>query len=190
MVANDSSVSVEGAGLFSHALSTHKAENDIDFFSAVDEAKPEDVPAGAAITDTLEFTSATYYRYVGLNIDMLADKDHLGALSTDNRKKVVDAFLRAAVLAVPGARKNSMNANTLPSYVLGLVKGKGQPLQLVNAFEKPVASKNGLMDASIMALREHHKELKKTWGIVPMVEIAIPDNSLDTFCSEVLRHVV
>ena len=55
----------------------------------------------------------------------------------------------------------------LPGYVLGLVKDKGQPLQLVNAFEKPVSSKNGLMDASIAALKEHHEHLKKTWGIKP-----------------------
>ena len=66
----------------------------------------------------------------------------------------MDAFLRATILAVPGARKNSMNANTLPGYVLGLVKDKGQPLQLINAFEKPVSSKNGLMDASIAALKD------------------------------------
>ena len=37
MVASDHSLTMEGAGLFSHALSTHKADNDIDFFSAVDD---------------------------------------------------------------------------------------------------------------------------------------------------------
>jgi CRISPR system Cascade subunit CasC len=189
MVANDSSVSIEGAGMFSHALSTHKADNDIDFFSAVDEAKPEDVPAGAAITDTLEFTSATYYRYAGLNLDLLADEAHLGALSAKDRKSVIDTFLRALILAVPGARKNSMNAHTLPGYVLGLVKDRGQPLQLINAFEKPIAAKNGIMDASIVALREHHEQLKKTWGIALVAEAAIPDKTLNAFCGEILRHV-
>jgi len=188
MVANDSSVSIEGAGMFGHALSTHRAENDIDFFSAVDEAKPEDVPAGAAITDTLEFTSATYYRYAGLNLNLLADEGHLGALSSKNRESVVDTFVRATVLAVPGARKNSMNAHTLPGYVLGIVKDKGQPLQLINAFENPVISKNGFMEASITALKEHHERLKKNWAIEPTVEVAIPERSLDEFCKEVLAH--
>jgi CRISPR system Cascade subunit CasC len=82
-----------------------------------------------------------------------------------------------------------MNANTLPGYVLGLVKEKGQPLQLINAFEKPVSSKNGLMDASIVALKEHHEQLKKTWGLKPSAEVAIPDKSLDEFCTEILSHV-
>lgn len=186
MVASDHSLTLEGAGLFSHALSTHKADNEIDFFSAVDDLQPTE-EAGAGMTGTLEFTSATYYRYVGLNLDLLMQ--HLAALSLDERKSVVQTFVRASILAVPGARKNSMNAHTLPCYVLGLVKDKGQPLQLVNAFEKPIFSKSGFVDASIAALKEHHEQLKKTWGIQPVVEVAIPDKSLDDFCKEIIAHV-
>ena len=188
MVASDHSLTIEGAGLFSHALSTHKAENDIDFFSAVDDLQPAE-EAGAGMTGTLEFTSATYYRYVGLNLGLLADSSHLGALTVEERKRVVESFLRAAVLAVPGARKNSMNAHTRPSYVLGIVKDKGQPLQLVNAFEKPVISKNGHTEPSIAALKQHHEQLKKTWNIKPVLEIVIPEKDLDTFCKEITSHV-
>lgn len=188
MVASDHSLTLEGAGLFSHALSTHRADNDIDFFSAVDDLQKAE-ESGAGMTGTLEFTAATYYRYAALNLDLLADSAHLDALTAAERKEVVETFLRASVLAVPSARKNSMNANTLPCYVLGLVKDKGQPLQLINAFEKPVASKNGLVDASIAAMKEHHAQLKKTWGIKPGVEVAIPDIGLDTFCKEIIAHV-
>jgi CRISPR system Cascade subunit CasC len=191
MVANDHSLFVEGAGLFSHALSTHRAENDIDFFAAVDDLQ-EAEQAGAGMTGTLEFTSATYYRYAGLNLDLLGDADHpglLSVLSTDERRTVVDAFLRAALLAVPGARKNSMNAHTLPGYVLGLVKDKGQPVQLVNAFETPVFSKNGLMELSVSALNEHHEHLVKTWGVEASARFAIPEISLDEFCKEIVAHV-
>jgi CRISPR system Cascade subunit CasC len=189
MVAAEPSLTLEGAGLFSHALSTHKAENDIDFFSAVDEAKDKTKEAGAAMIDTLQFTSACYYRYAGLNLTLMEKETHLGKLSADERRTVVDSFLRATILALPGARKNSMNAHTLPGYVLGLVKDKGQPLQLVNAFENPVRPKNGLMDASTDALKKHHEQLKKTWDIKPSAEVAIPDKSLDEFCKEILSHV-
>jgi CRISPR system Cascade subunit CasC len=195
MVASDHTLTVEGAGMFSHALSTHKADNDIDFFSAVDEAKDTD-DAGAGMTGTLEFTSACYYRYAALNLDLLADPDHLGALSVEERRAVVDAFVRATLLAVPGARKNSMNAYTLPAYVLGVVKDKGQPIQLVNAFEKPVWSKDGLAAKSIEALKTHHEQLKQTWGIAlaptadgKPAEFAIPDVSLEAFCKGLVAHV-
>lgn len=195
MVASDHSLTLEGAAMFSHALSTHRADDGIDFYTAVDDRQREDPTvseedrAGSGMMGTLEFTSATHYRYVGLNLGLLADKDHLEALSASDRKKVVDTLLRAAILAVPGARKNSMNANTLPGYVLGLVKNSGQPLQLINAFERPVISKNGLMSASVEALKEHHARLKTTWGIEPAVEVAIPDRSLDNFCKELVGHV-
>lgn len=195
MVATDHSLKVEGAAMFSHALSTHRADNDIDFYTAVDDRQSEDPTieeedrAGSGMMGTLEFTSAAYYRYVALNLGQLGDSAHLGALSPEDRRTVVDTFLRATILAVPGARKNSMNAHTLPGYVLGLVKEGGQPLQLVNAFEKPVSSKNGLMEASVTALKHHHEQLKKTWGIRPSVDIAIPEKSLDQFCQEILTHV-
>jgi CRISPR system Cascade subunit CasC len=195
MVATDHSLTVEGAAMFSHALSTHRADNDIDFYTAVDDRQGEDPTieeedrAGSGMMGTLEFTSALYYRYVGLNLGLLGDDSHLGALSAEDRRNVVDAFLRAAIVAVPGARKNSMNAHTLPGYVLGLVKDKSQPLQMVNAFETPVRPKNGLMDASIAALKEHHEQLKKTWGINPALEVAIPDKPLNEFCAEILSHV-
>jgi CRISPR system Cascade subunit CasC len=188
MVASDPSLTLEGAGLFSHALSTHKASNDIDFFSAVED-RPPPGEAGAGRIDTQEFTSATYYRYVGLNLGLLADTDHLGALSAEERGAVVDTFLRAAILAVPGARKNSMNAHTVPGYVLGLVKDKGQPLQLINAFEKPLSSRNGFMADSISELKKHHDHLKGIWGIKPAAQFAIPDITLDAFCKEIVAHV-
>lgn len=188
MVASDHSLTLEGAGLFSHALSTHKAENDIDFFAAVDDLQPQE-EAGAGMTGTLEFTSATYYRYAALNLGLLADENHLGALGVEDRRAVVDAFLRSAILAVPGARKNSMNAHTLPGYVLGVVKEKGQPVQLVNAFEKPVNSRSGLLPVSIDELKRHHEELKTTWGIQPVLERAIPETNIDTFCKEIVAHV-
>lgn len=194
MVASDHSLTLEGAAMFSHALSTHRADNDIDFYTAVDDRQREDPTvveeqAGSGMMGTLEFTSAVYYRYVGLNLGLLGDVDHLGALPLTDQRKVVDAFLRASMMAVPGARKNSMNAHTLPGYVLGLVKGSGQPVQLVNAFEKPVPSKSGLMDASVAALKEHHLQLKKTWGIGPAAEVAIPEKTMDEFCEEILSHV-
>lgn len=205
MVASDHSLTLEGAGLFSHAISTHKADNDIDFFSAVDDLQSID-EAGAGMTSTLEFTSATYYRYVGLNLDMLADAAHLGALTLDERRKVVETFLRAAILAVPGARKNSMNANTEPGYVLGIVKDNGQPLQLINAFEEPVRSSNGFLSISTKQELLHLGRIKSVFNVTHSLELATgsyevkPDDklktgiipkhvNLDAFCKEIIAHV-
>jgi len=189
MAASLPSLTLEGAAMFSHALSTHKSDNDLDFYSAVDDLKPKDDDAGAGMIGTLEFSSAVYYRYAALNLGLLADDAHLGKLNPGDRRKVVDAFLRSALLAVPGARKNSMNAHTLPAYALGTFKSAGQPVQLVNAFEKPVPPRNGLIQGSIEALKAHHAQLKETWDITCDLEVAIPDTNLNAFCKALVEHV-
>jgi len=190
MAASLPSLTLEGSAMFSHALSTHKSDNDLDFYTAVDDRKLKDEDAGAGMMGTLEFSSAVYYRYAALNLDLLADGDHLAKLTPEERKQVVDAFIRATLQAVPGARKHSMNAHTLPSYVLGTFKSAGQPVQLINAFEKPVASKSGLLGESIAQLKAHHSSLKETWGIECQVEVALPDVNLNTFCAELTAHVL
>lgn len=165
MVANDPNLNVDGAAMFSHALSTHRADNEVDFFSAVDDRKGDAEDAGAGMIGTLEFNSATYYRYIAINLDLLADAKHLAALTEDERKDILRAFIHAALTSVPGARQNSMNAGTLPHEVLGIRKEKGQPLQLINAFENPVrATGSGFGDTSLTAMKDHLTTLEKTWG--------------------------
>lgn len=201
MVASDHSLTLEGAGLFSHALSTHRADNEIDFFSAVDDLQKAE-ESGAGMTGTLEFTSACYYRYAALNLDLLFyqrdekgnPSGHLACFSGDDqvktRRDIVDAFLRGALLAVPSARKNSMNAHAVPAFVLGTFKDKGQPVQLVNAFESPIRPRgDGLVKPSIEALEVEFQKLKDTWGMSVARECRIPEKTLDQFCTELLADL-
>ena len=189
MVASDHSLTLEGAAMFSHALSTHKADNEIDFFTAVDDLNPAD-DSGSGHMGTTEFNASVYYRYVALNLDLLADKDHLACLSAVERKEVVAAFIDATLKATPGARRNSMNAATLPCHVLGIYKEKGQPIQLVNAFEKPVrGGKDGIVAASIERLQQEHASLKDTWGIISKAEVTLPGTRLPEFIQSLVAHV-
>ena len=189
MVANDHSLTVEAASMFSHALSTHRVDNEIDFFSAVDDLQPKE-ESGAGMTSTLEFNSATYYRFTALNLDMLADKEHLGSMTREERQRVVRTFVEATIKAVPGARKNTMNGNTVPVYVFGVVREKGHPVQLVNAFENPVRSTQGYAAKSVELLKVEYANLTGTWGLEAVFAKAIPDISLETFLNEVQKHVI
>lgn len=189
MVAADHSLTVEGAAMFNHALSTHRVENEIDFFTAVDDLNPSD-DSGSGHMGTTEFNAATYYRYVALNLTMLADSDHLASMTPEERKEVVAAFIRASLEAVPVARRNSANANVRPRFVLGVIKNEGQPIQLVNAFEKPVWGAKGasILENSIELLKAEHESLKKTWAI-QSEEISIPDVDIETFIAKLTSHV-
>jgi len=189
MVANDATLNVEGAAMFSHALSTHKATNEIDFYSAVDDRKSDAEDAGAGMIGTLEFTSATYYRYAAVNLDLLFSESHLGKLSGEEKKAVLAAFIQATLTAVPGARKNSMNAATLPFEVLGILKSKGQPIQLINAFESPVqANGKGLASTSLEALKAELGKLKNTWGI-EQEEAWLTEAGIQAFLEKLTSHV-
>ncbi|NWH05259.1 type I-E CRISPR-associated protein Cas7/Cse4/CasC [Desulfobacter latus] len=190
MVADDHSLMVEGAGLFSHALSTHSVANEIDFFSAVDDNNTAD-DEGAGHLGTIEFNSACYYRYVGLNIDMLKDDQHLAHYENDEFNKIVRTFLKAAIMAVPSARKNSMFAFNPPAYVLGF-KRNGQPLSLVNAFEKPVRkSKEGYITESIDRMNNHWNNLADTYCLKKQgdIQVSIPKNNIDDFIMALIKEV-
>ncbi len=89
-------MNVEAACSFSHSISTHKVVNEVEFFTALDD-HPE-APFGSAHMGSLGFNSATYYRYICLDLGQLyqtlAGQGMLGA---------VDAFAKALYLAVPAA---------------------------------------------------------------------------------------
>lgn len=184
MVADNASLNVEGAAMFSHALSTHRVENELDFYTAVDD-ELSDEETGAGMMGMLEFSSACYYRYVCLDVGLL--EKNISNLDKDKetRDKIISAFIKSALLAVPKARKNSMNAYTLPSYVMGLVRKEGHPIQLINAFETPVKSKDGYVSSSREALIKHLTDMKGVWGI-KAEEVCIPDVNVDQFVEKIL----
>lgn len=187
MVADNASLNVAGAAMFSHALSTHCVENELDFYTAVDDKLPDE-ETGAGMMGMLEFSSACYYRYVCLNVGLL--EKNISDLDKDKetRDKIISAFIKSALLAVPNARKNSMNAHTLPSYVMGLVRKDGHPMQLINAFETSVKSKDGYVDSSREALKTHLDDMKRTWGI-KAEEVCIPDVNIDQFVEKILESL-
>jgi CRISPR system Cascade subunit CasC len=180
MVADDHSLMLEGAANFSHAISTHRVSNEIDFFSAVDDLKPEEAE-GAGHIGTLEFNSACYYRYIGINLDLLKDKNHLRHFTKEELDTVLDTFLRSCLEANPTARKNSQFGYTRPDYVLGL-RRIGQPLSLANAFEMPInADDKGYVEKSKDNLKKHFANMKETWSIETDVEVEIPEVKIDEF---------
>ena len=188
--AAESSLTVEAAGMFNHPISTQKIEtNDLDFFTAVDDIKPRDEDAGAAHMGTNEFNSACYYRYVGVNLEQL--KDNLAGLGQEERRQILAAFVRAAVLAVPGARDKTMNADVRPSFVLGLAR-EGQPLQLANAFEKPVAFSRGksVVENSREALETEFDHMKEVWGESAETECRIPETGFNPFIDQLSAHAL
>jgi CRISPR system Cascade subunit CasC len=87
--------------------------------------------------------------------------------------------VESTIKAIPGARKNTMNGNTLPFYVLAVVREQGHPIQLVNAFESSIRSSEGYAAKAVERLKTEYADLKKNWGVGAVFERAIPDIGLD-----------
>ena len=145
-----------------HALSTHAVEREFDFYTAVDDLKPED-SAGADMMGTVEFNSACFYRYAvvdwGKLVENLQDDEVLAA-------KGLRAFIDGFVIAEPTGKQNTFAAHNPPEFVAVSVRRDGAPRNLANAFEIPVRVKKGesLTGESAIKLIEKAKSLQKAFG--------------------------
>jgi CRISPR-associated protein Cas7/Cse4/CasC, subtype I-E/ECOLI len=155
MVAQAAELNVEAAASFAHAISTHKVSNEVEFFTALDDLQEE---PGSAHMGSLEFNSATYYRYVSLDLGQLWQTLGGGASLAD----AVEAFTKALFIAVPSARQTTQSGASGWDYARVLVR-KGQRLQL--PFDKPVQAKGqGYLEPSIEVLEAELKRKEQMAG--------------------------
>lgn len=154
MVAKAAEMNVEAAASFSHAISTHKVSNEVEFFTALDDRQDE---PGSAHMGSLEFNSATYYRYISLDIGQLAQ-----TMGESDLKKAIEAFTKALFVAVPNARQTTQSGASPWEFARVLVR-KGQRLQV--PFETPVKARDGgYLQTSIDTLKEYLDKKEKLSG--------------------------
>jgi CRISPR system Cascade subunit CasC len=155
MVAQAAELDMEAAASFSHAISTHKVTNEGDFFTALDDCSKE---KGSAHMGSLEFNSATYYRYISLDLGQLYQTLGDGEFIP----KAIEAFTKALYVAVPSARQATQSAASPWEYAKVFVR-KGQRLQV--PFETAVRAENGgFLKPSIDKLKEYVGKKEKLSG--------------------------
>lgn len=118
----------------SHAISTHAVEREFDFYTAVDDLKPEDT-AGADMMGTVEFNSACFYRYAVVDWEKLKENLYGDA---ELAEKALKAFLEGFVVAEPTGKQNSFAAHNPPEFVAVSVRRNTAPRNLANAFETAI----------------------------------------------------
>ena len=145
MVAQAADLNVEAAASFSHAISTHIVSNEVEFFTALDDLGEE---PGSAHMGSLEFNSATYYRYISLDLGQLWEN-----LDGQNIADAAGVFTKALFVAVPSARQATQSGASPWEYAKIFIR-KGQRLQM--PFETAVKAKNGgFLQPSIAALTDY-----------------------------------
>lgn len=145
-----------------HAISTHAVEREFDFYTAVDDLKPEDT-AGADMMGTVEFNSACFYRYA------VVDWEKLVSNLQDDRElasKGLRAFLEGFVVAEPTGKQNTFAAHNPPEFVAVSVRRNTAPRNLANAFETAIRVRKdeSLTGKSAEALSQKAKALQAVFG--------------------------
>ena len=125
------------ASQVAHAISTHAVEREFDFYTAVDDLKPDDT-SGADMMGTVEFNSACYYRYAVVDWEKLVGNLQGDA---DLAVKGLRVFLEGFVLAEPTGKQNSFAAHNPPEFVAVSVCHDAAPRNLANAFETAIRAK-------------------------------------------------
>lgn len=157
-------LSVEAALQVSHALSTHEARPEVDYYVAADDVPGDD--AGAAFVDEALFASACFYKYFSIHWEQLTDnlrgfagnRDHLAA-------HTVGAFLRAAACVSPSGKQNSFAAHNPPDGILVEVRDANTPVSYANAFAHPVVRGDGdLITQSVTQLARYVRDLDVGYG--------------------------
>jgi CRISPR-associated protein Cas7/Cse4/CasC subtype I-E len=142
---------IESACQVAHPISTHLAEPQDDFYTAMDDLKRADDVGGGAMIGNLDFATPCLYRYGRLDWEEL--KVNL-VPRQDLVRGTAEAFLATFIKAIPSARKNSMSSPTMPSFVMAVVRSRGEGWSLANAFEEPIQPQgnSGVVMPSIKAL--------------------------------------
>ena len=161
MLADMPEVNQDAACQVAHAISTHKVDREFDYFTAVDDKGAAD-ESGAGMIGQVEFNSATLYRYAVLDAQKL-----FANLQRDSELTLsaVEAFTQAIVRAIPTGKQNSFAAHNAPAFV-GVAIRRSAPLNLANAFEKPVQPRGdqALSTQSVTALAAYEKQISAMYG--------------------------
>ncbi|MFH8640356.1 type I-E CRISPR-associated protein Cas7/Cse4/CasC [Streptomyces goshikiensis] len=168
MVADTTDINVDAAAQVAHALSVHPVDLETDYFTAVDDQN-SDAEAGAGMIGTVDFNSATLYRYAAVDIDLLATNLDAGLADEERTgepvRRAVEAFIEGFTLSMPTGKLNTFGNNTLPDAVIVKLRS-ARPVSFVGAFENPVAqgTAEGHVRAACKALADHIPAVEDAFG--------------------------
>ena len=161
MLADNPRFNREAAVQVAHAITTHRAVPEDDYYTAVDDLKSRDEPddAGAGFVGVQEYGAGVFYLYVCVDRDLLLR-------NLDSERAVRDASLAALTEATatvsPRGKQSSFASRSCAIYVLA-EKGAEQPRSLAPAFLKPVAGEDHGI-ASVKALEDFCDRLDNAYG--------------------------
>ncbi|MFI2212398.1 type I-E CRISPR-associated protein Cas7/Cse4/CasC [Streptomyces sp. NPDC020141] len=170
MVADSADLNVDAATQVAHAIGVHQSEIESDYFTAVDDKNTE-AESGAGMIGSIDFNSATLYRYAAVDVNEL--QKNLGPSLRDEEQpatkateRAVGAFLEAFITSLPTGKINTFGNHTLPAVVIVKLRTR-RPISFVGAFEEPVRQgrEGGFLESSCDRLARYIPHLERQYGV-------------------------
>ena len=165
MTTSQAFKNVQASVQVAHALSANALKTEFDYYTAMDDLKPDGVP-GADMIGDVEFNSCTYYKYINISWDGLLS--NLGGKeSIAVARRAVLALLEAAATAHPSGKQNAFGAFSPADFIFIEVSERNLPVSYVNAFIVPVNgnSYQSLLKNSVTALSTYGSRLIKAYNL-------------------------
>ncbi len=161
MLADDPKFNREAAVQVAHAITTHRAVAEDDYYTAVDDLKSREEPedAGAGFVGEQEFGAGVFYLYLCVDRGLLLD--NLGG-DRAVRDASIAALVEAAATVAPRGKQASFASRARAFHALAET-GEAQPRSLAAAFLKPVSGTDQGKD-SIGALEKFRDRLDRAYG--------------------------
>ena len=159
MLADAPGFNREAAVQVSHAITTHRAEAEDDYYTAADDLKSPAEDMGAGFVGEAGFGSGVYYLYVCVDTNQLVDN-----LAGDRPLacRSLEAVTEAFATASPSGKRNSYSHHTRASFIRAEA-GDQQPRSLAGAFLKPVGG-DDLLKRSISQMKETAAAMDRAYG--------------------------
>ena len=167
MVADSTDFNVDAAVQVAHAISVHRVDNESDYYTAVDDHNKDSEP-GAGMIGTVDFNSATLYRYAALGVHQLAANLGEGLREDESKvapvRRAAEAFVQGFVESLPTGKINTFGHHTLPDAVVVKLRTT-RPISFVAAFEEPVRGDlGGHMSEACARLAEYIPDVERAYG--------------------------
>lgn len=160
MLADNADFNRDAAVQVAHAITTHSAQAEEDWFSAVDDLNKAE-ETGAGHLGEIAFGSGVYYQYVCVNTDLLVEN-----LNGDKELAIkgAEALVRALAQSTPRGKQNTFAHHPRAHYILAET-GRQAPRDLSGAFFSPINMQPWL-EASVTKLETTRDEIDAAYGKV------------------------
>jgi CRISPR system Cascade subunit CasC len=165
MLADNPSYNREAAVQVAHAITTHDATVEDDYYVAVDDLKnlSESEDAGTSFIGVQEFGAGLFYIYICVDCDLLVR--NLGG-DKGLARDAIAALVECAATVAPSGKQASFASRARASFLLA-ERGEQQPRSLAAAFLKPVLRREAdddLAAASVGRLDNFRARLDAVYG--------------------------